>query len=297
MIKPCTFGSVLLGLSAFVTQASDIFIADLHPSNHGLTASVAKNITQRKGYDNQPSFDITSTGLYYTAMFGEGDNAQTDSMYYSFTDNRTRNITNTAKSSEYSPTPIDNGRALSMIYVDESGSQKLWKTQVKTGKQTPINTSIEPVGYHAWGKEQDVLLFVLGDEMMLQYAQSAGQARGELITKNIGRSLRYNASKDLFSFSKGKKQQVLHTFDANTQKIQSLLPLPKGSEYYTWLNDDTVLSASGSKIYFWHYQTDHSASAGDWQLFADFSAQCSTKITRLAAAKDQSKLAFVCEDA
>lgn len=284
--------SLLFG--AFIAQASDIFIADLAVSKQAIELSNISNITNRQGYDNQPHFDSKSEGLYYTAMYGSGDSAQTDSIYYSLASGLHRNITKTENSSEYSPTPINNDTELSMIFVDESGSQKLWRTDIASGKQRPINLEIEPVGYHAWGKDNDLLLFVLGDEMMLQYATSAQQSKAQLITTNIGRSLRYHNKGDFFTFSKGNEQQTLHKFEPATKAVTALIALPKQSQYYTWLNADTVISASGSKIYFWHYHSDKPAK--NWQAFADVSAHCATSVSRLAVAPDQKKLAFVCED-
>lgn len=292
MVKPLS--TLLLLASPFLSQASDIFVSDLTPSGKIYQLNNTKNITNRAGYDNQPMFNKDGSGVFYTAMFTEDDKQQTDSMYYAFADNKTTNITNTPKYSEYSPTPINDETALSMIFVDETGSQKLWQTNIKTGHQTPINLSIEPVGYHAWGKNNDLLLFVLGDEMMLQYATTPNQTSAEIITKNIGRSLRYNQDKDFFTFTKGIEQQTLYRFDVATKAINKLIKLPADSQYYTWLDKDTVIAASGRNIYYWHYQD--TPEQNGWQLLANVAAQCSTSVSRLATAPNQSKLAFVCEE-
>ena len=292
MVKPLS--ALLLLVSPFISQASDIFVANLTPTAELYKLSEIANITNRVGYDNQPMFNSDASRLYYTAMFQQGEQQQTDSMYFNFNNGQTINVTNTPKFSEYSPTPIANETALSMIFVDETGSQKLWQTDIKTGKQTPINLTIEPVGYHAWGKDNDLLLFVLGDEMMLQYTKDPKVEKAELITKNIGRSLRYNKDKDFFTFSKGKDKQTLYRFDSATKAISKLLPLPNDSQYYTWLDDNIVISASGNKIYYWRYEDK--TSNPNWQLFADVSEYCKTSVSRLAAAPNQSKLAFVCEE-
>ena len=298
MIKQLS--ALLLAATPLLSQASDIMVADIHNNQGVITLSKSKNITARKGYDNQPMFNTNGSGLFYTAMFEQGDKSQTDSMFYSFSTGETSNITNTPNYSEYSPTPIDNDSALSMIFVDETGSQKLWQTNIKTGQQTPINLSIEPVGYHAWGKNGELLLFVLGEEMMLQYATQANQKQAEVITKNIGRSLRYNKQRDIFTFSKSAskddEKQVLHQFDAKTKQIKRLIPLPNQSQYYTWLNADTLLSANGNQLMAWKFSTNNTSNASEWQLLADLSKECPTSITRLAVANDQSKLAYVCEE-
>lgn len=296
MLKPISFLITSALTIPFLSQASDIYVAELTPNKKFVNVKPAVNITKRPGYDNQPMFNSTGSGLYYTSMLPQGDIEQTDTMYYSFLSKGTTNITNTPKFSEYSPTPIENDSYLSMIFVDETGSQKLWKTHIESGKQTPINLDIEPVGYHAWGKGNDLLLFVLGKRMMLQYAKQAEQKSAPVITKDIGRSLRYNSSKDIFTFSKGTKTQVLHSFDANTGKIQRLIPLPTGSDYYTWLNDSMIISAQGNQLMVWPYETSGNAQQINWLPLADLSASCTTQVTRLAVSKQVDKLAFVCED-
>lgn len=267
---------------------SDVYLATINSSGDSWSVQNVQNISQRKGYDNQPSFAANGKGLYYTAMFTTSESTQTDVLYYDFASQKHINISNSEQTSEYSPTEIDNGQALSVIKVEPDNKQRLWRIDIASGQQNILNASIEPVGYHAWGKEKDLALFVLGEPMTLQYITSIEQSKGKFVAGNIGRSIRYNHQLDAFSFSYGEEKMIA-SYHPKSNKIQDLLPLPASSEYYTWLNSETLLSADGSVI-------KSSKKYQDWQTFLDLSEYCPTKITRLAVNQAQTQLAFVCDE-
>jgi len=290
--------AVLLPFSclAFSTIANtDVYIADIKMNNGKYKLEQVKNITARSGYDNQPNFAPDNSGLYYTAMYQITDKKfQTDTMFYRFADEETRNVSQTWDTSEYSPTPFNQGKSLSFIKVETDGTQRLWSMTVNDAQQRILNEDIKPVGYHAWGENDELALFVLGEPMTLQYIKKPSQKAGETVAGNIGRSIRYNASHQKFSYSFGDKQQTLATFDPKSGKTTSLLTLPKDAEYYTWLDDQRVLSAEGNKIMVWNYQSGNPTA--HWRLFADVSQHCETKVSRLAVNNTATKIAFVCDE-
>lgn len=296
-MKKALTATALALASTFSTSSyanTDVFIADIKAINGHLSLTNAINISARKGYDNQPNFALDNSGVFYTAMFETGENtAQTDTLFYRFRDGKTTNITDTKEESEYSPTPFENGKKLSFIKVEKGGAQRLWSLTIGDAKQRILNEPIAPVGYHAWGNSQDLALFVLSEPMTLQYVTKPNQAEGKVVAGDIGRSIRYNAKRNLFTFSQGISQQQLSSFDPKTGQAKNHLPLPKGSEYYTWLDQDHLLSAQGSNIFVWRFDDENAT----WQRWVDASDICTTKITRLNVSYDQSKIAFVCDEA
>ena len=272
---------------------TDIFLANIKLDKTSATLTQVKNISNRAGYDNQPNFAPDSQGLYYTAMFQLNDKQfQADTLHYDLKQGTTKNISQTWHTSEYSPTPIEQGKRLSFIKVEEDGNQRLWSMDIKTAQQTIINDSIQPVGYHAWGQKQDLALFVLGEPMTLQYIHSPNQNKGQHVADNIGRSIRYNEKHQVFSYSFGEIQQTLAIFNPAKSSTEVQVPLPTGAEYYTWFDSETVLSAEGAKIKAWRYRS----ADKDWRLFVDASQYCQTKVSRLAVSPDKTKLAFVCDE-
>jgi hypothetical protein len=182
---------------------------------------------------------------------------------------------------------------ISFISQDQDNKQWIAKAEIESGKQYIINPHVEPVGYHAWGNNNDFALFVLGDVMTLQYFPNSERPEYIVVAENIGRSIRFNATKQLFTFSQGKEKQYLSVYAPKQNESKILKALPGNSVYYTWFDDNTVISADGTIIYSWQYNEE---GEGDWQVWLDLSQHCDTQVTRLAVNANQSKLAFVCDE-
>ncbi|MGS0536639.1 hypothetical protein [Pseudoalteromonas sp. SaAl2] len=260
---------------------SEILLAKPN-TEYGLQVS---RITEGNSYNNQPL--LTDNGIYFTQEVNELGQSQTDLAFYSFDDQQTYNLTNSPVS-EYSATLTPKGDALSAIVVEADGKQKLW--------QYPLNTElppsrifewIEPVGYHAWGIDNDLVMFILGEPHTLQYTKVAA-AKGQVVAQNIGRTLMFNASLAAFTFTYTKNaENWLASYAPNSQMVTDLFRLPDGVQDYTFKNDNTVVYALNNRI----YQRSLSAPENVSQ-WLDLTPYCSAQITRLSYNNEQ--LAFVC---
>jgi hypothetical protein len=191
------------------------------------------------------------------------------------------------------------------VVVEADGKQYLWGFPYRSGYQPHRLLSVEPVGYHAWGGANDLLMFVLGAKSSLQY-QKNNRASPEQklvrVTENIGRTLRYVAKRNRFSFSqkklsaKGKAIWWLSEYQPKANKVTALVPLPGAGEDYTWLDSQTAVTAVDGILHLWQYQRSATAVVEDWLPWVDLSSWCGSKITRLAADKHGQKLAFVCDE-
>ncbi len=153
-----------------------------------------------------------------------------------------------------------------------------------------LNRYIKPVGYFVWGKHQDLLMFVLDEPMKLKYASHYTHKSAITVDTNIGRSLRYNKKHDWFTYSKGdEEQQVIWQYDQNFSQTKKLIALPERSQYYTWLDSETIITAKGSMLFTWQLGTEQK-----WRKFADLSSHCQFGISRIAATSN--KLATVCNE-
>ncbi len=247
-----------------------------------------KNITPRAGYDNQPFFLPDNSGLFYTAEITDNKTVQTDSIFYDFETQELRNITNSIES-EYSPTLMPSGNSLSAI-VEADGKQLLWQFPLDK-KQTPslIFNNIEPVGYHAWGAEEDLVMFVLGEPHTLQYTK-VGSDKTKVVAKNIGRTLRYKNKENVYSFSQTDQEgHWLVEYSAKNEKINRKFQFPQGVEYYTWREDNQLIFAKNNQLFMW----EQGETAKKW---LDLTPYCSTKISRLNFNAQYTKLAVVCDE-
>ncbi|AOT09855.1 hypothetical protein [Pseudoalteromonas luteoviolacea] len=245
-----------------------------------------KPLTGQSAYHNQPL--VTQEGVYYTKEVRSEGQSQTDLFLYRFDDKSHTNLTNTPES-EYSPTIFPHKKGISTIVVEQSGEQRLWYyPEDKSQPPSRIFEHIKPVGYHAWGRDEDVLLFILGEPHSLQFTNLSGHLP-KVVAKDIGRSLAYNSIRDIYSFTYFVDgQQWFATYSSSTGGVSKHFRLPSSVRDYTWINGDKIIYAIDNKIFLRHLDTPKSVIL--WRNLQDY---CGTEITRLSYYKGA--LAFVCE--
>lgn len=260
---------------------TDIYLVSLDKGDMGPVLGEPRKVTDRAGYDNQPHFLNDGSGLLYTSI-REG---QADIYLYDVEKGTHRAITNTFES-EYSPTPIPGRKAISVVRVEADERQRLWSFPLAGGEPTLLLADVEPVGYHAWGDERRLALFVLGEPPTLQQVDLGGEAR--VIVENIGRSLHKIPGKDAISFiHKATDPWEVKRLDLVGGKVSTITQAFPGREDLTWSPQGVLWMADGSRLAY------HCASCGGFQEVADFEAMGIQDITRLAIHPKGKMLAFV----
>ena len=159
----------------------DIYLASLTVERGSVTVGTPLNITDRAGYDNQPSFTSDGTGVFFTSV---REDAQADIYRYDVRTKATTRVTSTAPESEYSATPVDADRAISVVRVERDSTQRLWRFPLDRSAPSVILERVRPVGYHAWANEHTLALFVLGSPNTLQLAGHAKWIRRHARNRN-----------------------------------------------------------------------------------------------------------------
>ena len=273
-------------LSLQAPPATDIYLADLRVVQGRVTVGTPVNVTNRPGYDNQPSFLPDGRSILYTSV----RDSQTDIYRYDI-ERRTNSAVTRTRESEYSPTPLPNKVGFSVIRVEADSTQRLWAFDLDGTHPRLVLDSIKPVGYHAWGDDHTLILFVLGTPATLQIADGACPgARGEVLARDIGRSLQRIPGRPAVSFL--QRDSVggpsLQEVDVHTRRVTSLVKTPLGAEFFAWTPDGIVLTAAGTQLYQWDPRR-----GGAWQEIADFASAGLTNITRLAVSAKGDRLALV----
>lgn len=266
--------------------STDIYLLPL--KNGKMVASGLRNITQRKGYDNQPHFLPDSSKLFYTSI---GEDHQADIFLYDLGDSAAKRITNTAES-EYSPTLTPDGRFFSTVRVEKDGTQRLWKFPLSGGDPVLILEQVRPVGYHAWIDSNTLALFVLGEPATLQLADlRSGQA--SVIASDIGRSLHKIPGKSAISFVQKLSEQTgtIKEYYPKSKQTRELIPLFPEIEDYAWAPDGALITTKGSSIYRFKPGIDKV-----WVEQTDLSQAGLKKITRIAVSPDAKWIALVAEE-
>lgn len=284
------FGSILFSIilshPTFGQPDTDIFLVSI--TQKTLRVGKPVNITQRKGYDNQPSFTPDGSGLLYTSLREDG---QTDIYRYDISSKVTSPLTHTPES-EYSPTVTPDPAFFSVIRVEADKTQRLWQFPLSgSGEPTLVLPQVKPVGYHCWLSSDWLALFILGQPASLQLAH-ANKADTMRIDQPIGRTLLLIPGQDALSYVHKSAPTVwtIKRVHLPSMEFSTITSTLEGSEDFVWTPDGSLLMGSGTSIYKYKPETD-----ATWTLLADFKSLGVKQITRLAIDKQGKKLAFVAQ--
>ena len=269
-----------LSMHTLAQPATEVYIFDLKFGEE-MNISNPVNVSNRKGYDNQPHFLEDGSLLFVSSI-----NGQTDVYHYS--DGASRQITATP-GGEYSPTPVPEGQYFSTILLEPDGTQLLWKYAYDANVNKPILlASGLKVGYHAWVSNNQIVAFVLGEPNTMQLIDIS-TGKSAIIGESIGRSLHKIPGTNSFSYiqNNGNDSSEIRSYDLETGKSEHLIQCVENSQDCTWAQNGTLIMGSGSKLFGWK------KGMTEWKLMADIAEFNLDGITRLAVNKDMTKIALV----
>jgi hypothetical protein len=243
------------------------------------------NITNRPGYDNQPSWD--GSAVLYTV----GDAGQTD--IYRYKDGSRTQYTATPES-EYSAALTPDYVSVSVIRVEKDSTQRLWQFPKDGRAPSVILKDIKPVGYYAWLDSTQLALFVLGNPNTLQIADTR-TGIGHVVTTNIGRSLQRVPGGTRASYlHRAGTKWVLETVDPMARgsgfAIDTVVEMPDSADFVAWRSPTELYTAAGSRILRMRLPDRR------WLAVVDLADQGIRRISRLALSPDGATLAFVADE-
>jgi hypothetical protein len=252
--------------------------------------SAVFNITNRRGYDNQPAWNGNDR-LLYTSQSG----GQTDIYEVNFSRALIDRFTDTPES-EYSPALTPDGGAITVVRVERDSTQRLWRFPKDRSAPSLVLADVKPVGYFAWLDMTRLALFVLGQPATLRIADTRTGA-AQVAASNIGRSLQRvpGGSRASYLHRVGSRW-MLETIDPTpradgTFEIDTVTAMPDSAEYVVWRSATELYTAAGSRIYRMRLPDV------TWVLVDDLAEKGVRRISRLALSPDGSRLALVADDA
>lgn len=266
-------------------QATDdeIYIYQLTERKSKISIAKGENITNRKGYDNQPHFYKKRALLYTSQLDG-----QTDIMLYDLKKGTTSNLT-ASEVSEYSATMVPGLDAFSVIRQDLEGNQLLYMYDINQNKAPELLLNgIFPVGYHAWSGN-DVAMFILGQPVKMVLTNYK-ERNDRTITTNIGRTLKTipNSDKIAFERSEEDKSVVIYALTPSTDKFEKIIQKPANSSDWAITKNGTYITSVGSKLLKYNAQYDT-----DWVELTDLGETAARGMTRMAVSPDNKRIAIV----
>lgn len=274
-----------LGAAPLAAQpGTDIFLAPLGQTDGRLTIGAPVNMTARAGYDNQPYFTPDSRSVLYSSAREGG---QTDIMRYDLATRQSVPVTRTPEN-EYSPTVTPDGRGFTVIF---DAPQHLARYDLDGSNRRIIFDRLGQIGYHAWLDEHTAILFVLGQPMTLQLADTR-TGTATTLAWDIGRSLHRIPGRTTGSFLQRMPDAAVYVMelDPASRTVRPIVRALDGSQDLAWTPGGSILMARGNAIYEWHPER-----GGAWRFVARFEAPELVRISRLAVSPDGQWLALVAD--
>lgn len=270
----------LPGAAVAQLPSTDIYVMEV-PTEPGVSVDAPLNITQRRGYDNQPMFSSDGRYLYYVSI---REDDQSDVYRYDPTSESTSRIT-FSDESEYSPTPREGG--LDVVRVEADGTQRLWHYDLDAREFELVAPDLAPVGYFGWIDERKVAAFLVGDPHVL-VMHDLDSVTIDTLARHIGRTIARVPGRRAVSYiKKDQAEWSIDMYDLDTNTGGTITPTLPGREDFAWLPDGRILMADGGTIYVW------TSSEGIWSQFADLSDHGISEITRMAVSPSGQLLALV----
>lgn len=277
---------LLLGAvqSVLVQTNTEIHQFDLLISDGNFNMLNGKNIPNNQRYDNQPSFYDDDTLVFSSTKNGQPDIAQ-----YSPLEEKSVWLTNTDMGSEYSPARIPKSNDLSSIRLDDTGLQRLYRYNFKTGKPNVLVKDAK-IGYHVWYSAEILVSTVLVDGRMDLMVIDFSDGSNHIHQKNVGRSLLKIPNTDLISFmAKEEEKNEIKSFNPISGTVEPIVAI-KDSEDFCWLNDGILTTSIGKRLFKFHPKKD-----SKWQFVKIFSDNEINSISRIVVNSKNTKLVLVAE--
>jgi Tol biopolymer transport system component len=240
---------------------TDIFLADVKTTGGNLSFGKPMNITNRKGYDNQPYFMPNGKGLLFIS---QPDTLQTDVYKYDFASKKISQQT-FSKESDFSPALSPDGKNISVVRIDADTAQRLHNLPLSNLKSDVTIKGSELVGYFCWLNDSSVAMFILGDAFSLQILNTKTSER-KWIASDVGRCMKLSPDKKkmFFVLKQNPNEWAIFSLDIATLKMTKVVSTLKDSEDFAVMNDGSFLMGSEGKLY--QYKNNN------WNPVADFSA-------------------------
>ena len=272
-------------LISFCQSNTDVFLFNLVSNNNSIKVANGTNISNNEGYDNQPSFLNNDRILYSSTRNGQTDIAQYFSSY------KSKVLINLTEGSEYSPLKIPNKNEVSAVRLDKDGKQRLYRYNLSNGQSSELIQDLV-VAYYTWFNEETIVSAVIEDQQLNLFATNISAGISKKYATNVGRSFHKIPSSNLISFisKENENQWQIKSINPDTGVTKLIANTMEGVEDICWLNNKTILSGRGTKLYKLTLNKDN-----NWVEISDFSSLGITSITRITVNSSMDKLAITAD--
>lgn len=279
------FFSLFFFQNAFAQPATEVYLLNIQ--KNGNTFSIAPNtklvnISNNKGYDNQPSFIEKLNAVAYVSSRNE---KSTDVFLYNLSTNNTIQLTNNSEA-EYSPKTTPDAKFISVVKDKDQNLTQISLDGLVTEK---LYTSKDSIGYYCWLNKKEMAAFVLSRPKVTLKLINIKNKTETYLTDSIGRSL-YKYRDGIVICQKLKTSNWVSFIDRKGS-INQWIELPKNNEDFYLTNDGWLFSSNESRLIYCNVNSKKLV----WQELANLNEMRISKIFRLSVNQAKNKLVFVSE--
>jgi Tol biopolymer transport system component len=244
---------------------TDIFLCTIKSKEGKYSFSKPTNITNRKGYDNQPCFTKDNKKILFVSV---RDTTQSDIFSYDLLTKKTQQVTKT-KISEYSPAYTPDKKYISVVRVDADSGQRFYQLPEKDFSKEELIKNTDSIGYACWLNDSTIAMFILGHSNTLQLLNRKTSVR-KLIASDIGRCMKLSpdGKRMYFVIKANEEEWFIYSMDCTTYELTRIVKTMKGSEDFAIFPDGSLVMGFESKLYQFN-------KSGAWTMIADFSSELS----------------------
>lgn len=226
------------------------------------------NVSNREGYDNQPSFSPDGKNLYYVMMKDDG---QTDIYCYDLKSKINKPITH-SKESEYSPSILPGGKKMGTVMVEKDSVQRIHLLNPELGFDD-AKIDIDSIGYYTFMNADTLIYYKLTQPHSLRY-YSQSQKEDKWLCNNPIRTFKSVNRHCLIYGMKDSVSVTFYKYDFLLRKATRYAIYPSTSEDIFWDDKLGLLKSEGTQI------LRYDEEKREWLLLYELSSFGIKKITR-----------------
>ena len=274
----------LPGISGWSQPNTEVYLLNLNGSGREVATGDFQNLSQNKGYDNQPSFYD-----HHRILFSSTRGGQIDVALYDLGSATLTWKTDTPGGGEYSPLRIPGSTDFSAVRLDTDGKQLLYQYDWDSGRSKAVFGDLK-VGYYLWYNSDILVSAVLVEDRMDLVVSNLRDHTHYTFQRNVGRSLHRIPNSELVSFiNKEEGRSEVKSVDPVSGATSVIAELPLGVEDVCWLTDGTLLAGKDNTI------LKFVPESGGWTAFREFPVSNVKNITRMIANASSDILLFTAE--
>ena len=250
---------------------TDLWLFKIKTEDKKLILGEGKNITSRKGYDNQPFITPDNKSILYVSI--REDN-QSDVYRYDIGKEQSFQLTKT-KTSEYSPNYTPDGKSISCVVVEEDSTQRLWLYNLDGTVKKCYNEGIDSIGYYSWLSNDTLLYYKLTEPHSLRMFIEERKADKWLCNYPCRAFKHMEGNVFLYGIKDSVSVQYRY-YNTVLRRSEEYATHKSKSEDFVWNKNYGLVKSEGAQL-LWYNSLEKT-----WNVLFDFAPKGIKKITRFA---------------